>query len=508
MNQWNAHSGKPERGSYVPGELTWRSAQGEHDQPSRPGSGGLSSPPRSRSAPQHYPEQQNYPEQRNRNHTDAPPNGDAPPRSGSKSAGLLRRPSPYMDVGGPPTRGASARGKAERGGAEGAPQKAPTGPRRPPTQEDIIRRRLRRLKIALIPTILITILAAVGGGLALHYASVLQLLQSSTGHTVARGSQENGITVPNDILSGQRVNVLLLGSDNDTAKFTAGNGLPGNGVLTQTIIVVSMDPASKTIDLISIPRDSWVNFPGSNECLKMDEAAGQANSPDQAIQFERTVVERDYGIPIWRYAWVGLEGFVKVINTLGGVDVDVLHPIVDDAYPNDVGNPNDQYAYSRLDIPAGPQHLDGETALQYVRSRHSDLTGDYGRSQRQQSVLLALEKKLNTGNVADQINNLAQDLQGNILTDMSVAEIAEVANFGHSVPHSSIKQIVLDPPNYAAGSGNIYRDDGSQTYALLPNWSAVNQTILSTVHPDPTINQNQPCTVNPVSGQWSGDVTG
>ena len=381
-------------------------------------------------------------------------------------------------------------------------------PKRPSTQEDIIRRRLRWLKIALIPTVLITVLAAVGGGLAWRYASVLQLLQSSTGHTVARGSQENGITVPNDILSGQRVNVLLLGSDNDTAKFTAGNGLPGNGVLTQTIIVVSMDPTSKTIDLISIPRDSWVNFPGSNECLKMDEAAGQANSPDQAIQFERTVVERDYGIPIWRYAWVGLEGFVKVINTLGGVDVDVLHPIVDDAYPNDVGNPNDQYAYSRLNIPAGPQHLDGETALQYVRSRHSDLTGDYGRSQRQQSVLLALEKKLNTGNVADQINNLAQDLQGNILTDMSVAEIAEVANFGHSVPHGSIKQIVLAPPDYSAGAGTLYRDDGSQTYALLPNWSAVNQTILSTIHPDPTINQNQPCAVNPVPGQWSGNVTG
>ena len=412
-------------------------------------------------------------------------NGQARPRPAGSGAGRSRRSSPSLAAGA-----------------------APTDPRRPLTQEDIIRRRNRRLKLALIPTVLITVLAAVGGGLVLHYASVLQLIQSSTGHTVARGGQENGIAVPNDILSGQRVNVLLMGSDNDTQKFAAGHGLPGNGVLTQTIIVVSMDPASTTIDLISIPRDSWVNFPGQDNCMKMDEIAGAGNSPDQAIQFERTVVERDYGIPIWRYAWVGLEGFVKVINTLGGVDVDVLHPIVDDAYPNDVGNPNDQYAYSRIDIPAGPQHLNGETALEYVRSRHSDLTGDYGRSQRQQSVLLALEKKLTTGNVADQINNLAQDLQGNVLTDMTVSEIAEVANFGHSVPHGHIKQIVLEPPNYAAGVGNLYRNDGSQAFALLPNWSAVNQTILSTIHPDPTINQNQPCTVNPVQGQWSGDVTG
>jgi LCP family protein required for cell wall assembly len=283
--------------------------------------------------------------------------------------------------------------------------------------------------------------------------------------------------------------------------------LPGNGVLTQTIIVVSLDPATKTIDLISIPRDSWVNMPGQNSCMKLDEIAGQGNSPDQAIQFERTVVERDYGIPIWRYAWVGLSGFVKVIDTLGGVDVDVLHPIIDDAYPNDVGN-GDQYAYKTLYIPAGPQHLDGKTALEYVRSRHSDLTGDFGRSQRQQSVLVALEKKLNTGNLIGRIPDLATDLQGNVLTDMTVTELTEVANFAKGVAHQSMKQIVLAPPSYSAGQGTIFRPDGEQTYAVLPNWQAVNQTIQATVHPDPTINQNQPCSVNPVQGEWSGQTTG
>lgn len=487
MSDWSERPARPERGPYVPGERTWRDVQGEQGRRSRPLPGGLPSQPPSRSGGLRSPEQE-------WNRSDNFAAGEAEPRPAGSGAGRARRSSPALAAGATPDRGQK--------------QTAAPGPRRPLTRQDIIRRRNRRLKWALLPTVLITVLAAVGGGLVLRYGAVLQLLQSSTGHTVARGGQENGITVPKDILSGQRVNVLLLGSDNDTAKFTAGNGLPGNGVLTQTIMVVSMDPASKTIDLISIPRDSWVNFPGSDGCLKMDEAAGIADSPDQAIQFERTVVERDYGIPIWRYAWVGLEGFVKVINTLGGVDVDVLHPIVDDAYPNDVGNPNDQFAYSRIDIPAGPQHLDGETALEYVRSRHSDQAGDIGRTQRQQSVMLALEKKLNTGNVADQINTLAQDLQGNVLTDMTVTEITEVANFGHSVPHGNIKQVVLGPPDYIAGSGNIYRDDGSQTSVLLPNWSAVNQTILSTVHPDPTINQNQPCTVDPVPGQWSGDITG
>jgi LCP family protein required for cell wall assembly len=398
----------------------------------------------------------------------------------------------------PPAR--STKPIAQEGSAPGSEAAAPA---RAPVSREALRKRNRRLKWILIPTIIVVILAVVGGAVALYYGPLIQLIESSTGHTIARSKQEQGIAVPTDILSGQRVNILLLGSDNDMQKFQGGNGLPGNGVLTQTVIVVSLDPASKTIDLLSIPRDSWINLPGTNNCMKLDEAAGQGSSPDQAIQFERTVVERDYGIPIWRYAWVGLEGFAKVIDTLGGVDVDVLHPIVDDAYPNDVGNPNDQFAYTRLDLPAGPQHLDGKTALEYVRSRHSDLTGDFGRSQRQQSVLLALEKKLKNTDLIAKIPDLATALQGNVLTDMTVQEITEVANFARGVSHNQTRQYVFSPPTYSDGSGLLYRDNGSSTYAVAPNWNAINQTVQAVIHPNPAINQNQPCSINPVPGQWS-----
>jgi len=452
---WDARLGGSNPPAQAPGEVTWRTAN-------------QAGPQASRSAP------------------------TGPTAGGGGAAPLGTTPAMRTN-----RQGANA-GAPVGGGSAGPPRKL--------TRRERLRKRNRRLLWIFIPTTILTILAAVAGGLALYFGPLIQLIQSSTGHTIARSGQEQGINVP-DSLSGGRVNVLLLGSDNDTQKFAGGNGLPGNGVLTQTIIVASLDPASNTITLISIPRDSWINQPGTNSCVKLDEIAGMGASPDQAIQFERTVVERDYGIPIWRYAWVGLAGFVKVIDTLGGVDVDVLHPIVDDAYPNDIGTA-DQYGYKRLDIPAGPQHLDGRTALEYVRSRHSDLTGDFGRSQRQQSVLLSLEKKLNTGNLINKIPDLATDLQGNVLTDMSVGDITQVANFARGVPHQNQKQIVLAPPTYSAGQGDIYRPDGEQTYALLPNWQAVNQTIQSTVHPDPTIDQNQPCTVNPVAGAWSGQTTG
>jgi LCP family protein required for cell wall assembly len=449
---WGAAPQEPS----VPGEITWRTAQ----------------------------------------QTQRPPFGPGivqPPTPGERAASLKVGPSARM-TGDAPSRGRPG-------------QKRQAAPARPLTTRERLRKRNRRLLWIFIPTTIVTILAAIAGGLVVYLSPLIQLIQTSTGHVIARSSQEAGINVPTDILSGDRVNVLLLGSDNDTQKFAGGNGLPGNGVLTQTIIVASLDPASKSITLISIPRDSWVNMPGTNSCMKLDEIAGQGTSPDQAIQFERTVVERDYGIPISFYAWVGLAGFVKVIDTLGGVDVDVLHPIVDDAYPKDINNAN-QFDYQRLYIPAGPQHLDGETALEYVRSRHSDLTGDFGRSQRQQSVLLALEKKLNTGNIIGRIPDLATDLQGNVLTDMTVTKITEIANFARGVPHQNTKQIVLAPPDYSAGQGTIYRPNGEQTYALLPNWQLINQTIQGAIHPDPTIDQNVPCSVNPVPGEWSGSTTG
>ena len=407
-----------------------------------------------------------------------------------------------------PPRGGSAPSTVGPANAPGRPRRSGPGKAALPlTRREHLIRRNRLMVWLFIPTTLITVLAAIGGTLVNYYAPLLQLIETSTGHQIARSSQEQGINVPTDLSSGRRVNVLLLGSDNDTQKFAGGNGMPGNGVLTQTIIVVSLDPATKSIDLISIPRDSWVNQPGAGSCMKLDEIAGVADGSDQAIQFERTAVERDYGIPIWRYAWVGLDGFVKVIDTLGGVDVDVLHPVLDDAYPDDVGT-NDQYGYKTLYIPAGPQHLNGEEALEYVRSRHSDLNGDFGRSQRQQSVLLALEKKASVSSIINNLSTLASDLQGYVLTDMTVNELTQVANFAKGVQHQNIKQIVLQPPDFSIGQGTIYRPDGEQTYAVLPNWQAINQTIQATVHPDPTIDQNQPCSVDPVPGAWSGGTIG
>src|SRR5207248_11213778 len=122
------------------------------------------------------------------------------------------------------------------------------------------------------------------------------------------------------------------------------------------------------------------------------------------------VMHPDFDIYVDYSAWVVVDVFFKIIDTAGGVDIDVLHPITDDLYPDDAGNSKNAYAYKRVYLAPGPQHLDGPTALEYVRSRHADLVGDFGRSARQQQVLNQLKTKLNNPDIIGKLSELAQDL--------------------------------------------------------------------------------------------------
>ncbi len=111
-------------------------------------------------------------------------------------------------------------------------------------------------------------------------------------------------------------------------------------------------------------------------------------------------MERDFNVHIDHYAWIGLLGLVNLIDKVGGVDVVASNPVLDDFYPKDLSGTN-PYAIERVAVLPGPQHMDGMEALQYVRSRHDDLRSDFGRSVRQQQVLLALRAKAKLLGIAD-----------------------------------------------------------------------------------------------------------
>jgi LCP family protein required for cell wall assembly len=279
-------------------------------------------------------------------------------------------------------------------------------------------------------------------------------------------AQADRAEAPGALLPTRRFNVLLLGSDNDL-KFSP------NAVLTQAMILVSIDPTGPDVAMISIPRDFWVPIAGYGY-QKIDVAYEVGG-----IALARSTVERLFGIKIDYYAWVGLNGLVHVIDTLGGVDVTVQHPILDETYPDDL-NSSDPYAFFRLYIPAGPQHLDGSTALEYVRSRHGDLQSDFGRSARQQQVLVAIKNRVQTLSVVGHAPQLVDALQGSVKTDLSLAGILQLAALARNVPNGGIHQQVLSAPDFASLG---YSPDGAQQ-VVFPNWAAIRPAVARLLQSD------------------------
>ncbi len=280
-----------------------------------------------------------------------------------------------------------------------------------------------------------------------YYMTNIQPSLTSFVRPVSRDHSEPVLSQPVDssIVTGRSWNILLLGSDND-GKFTFPQ------ILTQVMMVIHIDTVNNTVSMVSIPRDSWVAVPEVGGMHKIDQAfllgAQRDNSFEGGVRLARLTVEQSYGITIDRYGWVGLDGFAKMIDTLGGVDIDITHPIVDDTYPDDSetsSDPNNPYAYARLYLAPGPQHLVGEQALQYVRTRHADQIGDIGRTQRQQQVLEALKPKLTSPNVLGRIAQLLKSLDKKFYTDLSEQEMLAMAGYGHTLSDNAVQHITLGP---------------------------------------------------------------
>jgi len=339
----------------------------------------------------------------------------------------------------------------------------------------------------IVLTICLFLLLLGGGGIAYGYYYFNSKIQAPLGkiyHSVSRGKDEptptSNATPDTGVITGRSWNILLLGSDDDE-KYVFPS------VLTQVIMVIHIDTVNNSIYMVSIPRDSWVYVPEIGGMHKIDQAfafaANQNHNFDDGVRVARLTIEKDYGITIDRYAWVGLSGFAKVIDTLGGVDIDVTHPLVDDSYPDDTqANPNDPYAFKRLDLAPGPQHLGGLEALDYVRSRHADLIGDIGRTQRQQQVLEALKKKLNLTSVITHLSELVADWQGQLYTDLSEQEIIAFAYYARSLPSSAIQRITLGPGIGEQNFGevaSVYDPALGYQDVILPNCAIIQPVINS-----------------------------
>lgn len=255
-----------------------------------------------------------------------------------------------------------------------------------------------------------------------------------------------------------RVNILLLGVDRREA-----DEIPRS----DTIIVMTIDPLTKDVGMLSIPRDLLVTIPGYGQDKINAAYPLGSSSAVTGPGLVRATIEYNFGIPIHYYAEVDFEGFVRIVDTLGGVVVDVPAPIKDDEYPSE------DYNYTRIYFAPGLQKMDGHTALRYVRTRHDD--SDFARGYRQQQVLRALREQGLRLNLIRKAPTLINELADAVRTDLSPTQVLALAKLGTEIPRENIHSFTLLP------AVSDYWEPG-QPYYLLPNWPAI-QAILDQMFP-------------------------
>lgn len=278
--------------------------------------------------------------------------------------------------------------------------------------------------------------------------------------TVAAGGADSSATtstlfeiqpgpVPWDGL--ERLNILLLGAD-------AGTGR--DGIRTDTMMVASIDPASGNLALFSLPRN-FVRVPlppemGTWNCdcfprminelyvAGIESPQAFPGPADPSVNAVTGGFGELLGIPIHNYALVTLQGFVGVVDAIGGITIDVPVDIVDETYPHEDG-----VTIEDLRIPAGEQHLDGHLALAYARARrHAD---DYARMGRQRCLVDAVLAEADPVGLVLGYPELASVLGDSMETDISLSRIPDLIDLLPSIDLEDMISIRFIPPQYREG---------------------------------------------------------
>lgn len=309
------------------------------------------------------------------------------------------------------------------------------------------KRRMRRGRFMLglrIAGAVVTLFILTGGFLVWKgYAKFHKVFHGTT--TVAALSKK---TVAPQQLKGEgdgRVNILLLG--------IGGPGHDGPD-LTDTIVVLSVDPVNNTASMVSVPRDLWVDMPvnyfGKQQKInaayesgkyhyigKLDSSNQNAAAVEAGFNSVDTTLKQVLGVNINYHVLVNFQAFRQAIDTVGGVTVDVPTPLIDPTMAWENHN-------SSILAPAGVQQMDGVKALLYARSRET--TSDFARAQRQRQILVALKDKvLSAGTLSNpaKIDGLMNAFGDNVYSDLSTQGATRLVSIMKKVSDSKVNSIGL-----------------------------------------------------------------
>jgi LCP family protein required for cell wall assembly len=277
----------------------------------------------------------------------------------------------------------------------------------------------------------------------------------------------------------ERINVLLVGTDHRVQQ---------SENLTDTMMVASLDPVGRTVSMVSIPRDLVGTPLGDGDTFgpKLNSLMSyadrhKADFPAGGMRTLEDAVGALLGIPIHYYASLDFEGFIKIVDAVGGVDVKVPNGFDDPTYD---GYGFEQHGYGTgYSISAGPHHLDGINALAYARSRKALGESDFTRQARQQQILVALRDRVASGgSLLFQLPDLLEAVGQTIRTDMPVDRLPALAAILQEVGKSDVTSVVIRAP-LVKGKNTQF---GSSQVPNLDRIRAMAAALFPTPGTDPT----------------------
>ena len=343
------------------------------------------------------------------------------------------------------------------------------GPPPPPVKQSFFRRR-RSFLIILAMLLLIPLVVV-----SLYAANILRLGISAYGeiHTEpedrvryrinpegtpeAIPEHESEAVLP-DWGTNDIVNIVLMGIDNrdDDAE----------SVRSDTIIIVHIDPQTREVAMMSIPRDLRVYIPPfGHDKMNAAYALGEANDdtiPGGGPTLVAQTIEANFNIPIHYYATIDFKGFEQIVDSVDGVIIDVPNQLSDNLYPTE------DLRLTRIYFSSGLQTMDGKAALEYVRTRHAD--SDIARGQRQQQVLMAIRERAVVRDLITRAPELIESVSGMLRTDLDFNQMLALANLGRQIDADNITRIDLWQEGLLTEHFPEFEGDA---YYLEANWIRV-----------------------------------
>lgn len=235
------------------------------------------------------------------------------------------------------------------------------------------------------------------------------------------------------------LNILILGVD---------RRVDGGDQNADVIIIAHLDLIQKKLAAVSIPRDLLVEIPEIGpDKINGSYNIGVLENPDDPVSGVvkvRDTIEYVFGIPIDAYTLLDFDGFRAIVDAAGGIEIDVPAPIHDEEYPTE------DYGVKTVDFRAGPQDMNGERALEYVRTRHGD--SDDGRRERQRQVLMALFAKGKALSSATRADNIILALGDSVQTSFRLEQQLTLARIAYSMHEEQISITSLGQPILQSGT--------------------------------------------------------